>query len=94
MPAKMVVTLKKLKMPIAGLGKIDICLDGSPILSMSLGESAVAEVAAGRHVVMAILDGVFKRRSKQLEIFIEENSTAKIDGKYSRIWGNMKLHQS
>ena len=81
-------------MPIAGMGKIDILLDGTNVLSLSLGESASAEVSAGKHVVQTILNGVVKRKSKELEVSIEENSTAKIHGKYSRMWGNMKLQHS
>ena len=94
MSAKIEVTLKKLRMPIIGMGKINVLVDGANVFSLSLGESASADISAGKHVVQTILNGVVKRKSKKLEIFTEENSTAKIVGKYSRIWGNMKLQYS
>ena len=91
MSATIEVTLKKLKMPILGMGKIDIVVDGTHVLSLSLGESASAEVSAGKHVVQAILHGVVTRKSKELEVSIEEASIAKVRGEYSRMWGSMKL---
>lgn len=94
MSTKIEVTLEKLKTPIVGMGKIDILVDGTNVLSLSLGESASAEVSSGKHVVQTILNGIVKRKSKELEVSLEENSTAKILGKYSRIWGNMKLQHS
>ena len=93
MSAKIEVTLEKLKIPIVGLGKIDILIDGTVMNSISPGESASVEIPAGKHFVQAILNGVVKRISKNLEISVDENSTIKIHGKYSRLWGNMKLLQ-
>ena len=94
MSATIEVTLEKLKRPLVRMGTIDVLVDGSTVLSLSLGESASAEVSAGNHVVQTILHGVFKRKSKELEVSIEENATAKIRGKYSRFWGNIKLQRS
>lgn len=91
MSAKIEVTLEKLKMPVVGMGKIDILVDGTNMISLSLGESTSVEISEGRHVVQAILNGVVKRKSKVLEISVNENSIVKVHGKYSRIWGNMKL---
>lgn len=93
MPARIDFTLEKLKMPIVGLGKIDILIDGTIVNSLSLGESVSVEIPAGNYVVQAILNDVVKRISKKLEVSVNENSTIKILGKYSRLWGNMKLQQ-
>ena len=91
MSAKIEVTLEKLKMPVVGMGKIDILVDGTNMISLSLGESTSVEISEGRHVVQAILNGVVKRKSKVLEISVNENSIVKVHGKYSRMWWNMKL---
>ena len=94
MTAKIEVTLEKLKLPIIGMGKIDIMVDGAKVLSMSLGETESAEVTTGKHVVEMLLHGIFERKSKAITISVAENSTAKIRGKYSRMWGNMKLQSN
>ncbi len=94
MSAKIEVVLEKLKLPIIGMGKIDIFVDGTIVLSLELGESATTDVSLGKHSVQAALNGVVKRKSNKLEISFEENSTVKILGKYSRVWGNLNLQRS
>lgn len=94
MPARIEVVLEKLKMPIVGMGKIDILVDGDHLFSLSLGECASAEVSAGKHGAQAVLNGVVKRTSKELMVSAEENATERIYGRYSRMWGSIKLRRS
>ena len=93
MSAKIEITLEKLKLPIAGMGQIDILVDGAIVTSLSLGDSVSLTIPAGKHTMQTVLHGVVKRISKELTISVDENSTTKILGKYSRMWGNMKLKQ-
>ena len=94
MPAIIEVELEKLKMPIVKVGKIDILIDGSNVLSLFLGESSSIEVSVGKHVAQAILHGVVTRKSNELVLNVEEASAIRISGKYSRIRGNIKLKHS
>ena len=93
MSAKIEIALEKLKMPVVGIGKTDILIDGAIINSLLPGESASAEIQPGKHIVQAILNGVVKRMSKEIEPTIDEKSTVKIYGKYNRLRGNLKLQR-
>lgn len=91
MTAKLEVNLEKLKMPIVGLGKIDILLNDENVLSLELGESATIDVSPGEHVIQGILNGVVVRKSKLFKVSFDEKSTINMIGKYSRLWGNMQF---
>jgi len=91
MSTQLEIKLKRLIIPIFGIKGIDILVDDAIVASLSLGESKTVEVSAGEHTVKAILHGLIDRNSKVLEVSVKENSTVKIIGTYSRMFGNLQL---
>ena len=93
MAATIRVSLLGLKMPVAGLRGIEILVDGEIRADLQLGESAALEVLPGQHQIGAILNGVVSRRSKQLSVAVADGDEVNVIGKYSRLWGNLRLSQ-
>lgn len=91
MSANIEVILKPLKLPIVGMGRIDIVCDNIVVSSGELGETVQVELPAGPHKIHLLLHGVFKRQSRSVNIDLEENTTTKFIAKYSRLWGTMKM---
>ena len=94
MKGKLEIELAELKGPITGLGEIEILIDGESELSLPLGRADSVEKPPGSYVVQLLLNGMVKRKSKKLKITIAEGESIKLIGKYSRLWGNMKLSKA
>jgi glycine/serine hydroxymethyltransferase len=89
-PAAITVTLADIKM-LAGVKGIDVLVDGDPQTTLQFGETVTVEVEPGHRAVQAILHGVVQRKSKTLFVLVPEGGHVAIVGKYSRLWGTIKL---
>lgn len=90
MASKIKLTLKNPGFLI-GVQGIHFILDGEFQAEMQFGESREFETAPGEHVAQLILYGMAERSSKELRFSLKEGQHAAIEGKYSRLWGNIKM---
>ncbi len=90
MPAAITVTLADIKM-LAGVKGIDLLVDGIPQTTLQFGKTVTVEVEAGPRAVQVILHGVVQRKSKRLIVLAPEGGHVSVVGKYSRLWGTIKL---
>lgn len=91
MTAKIEFDIQKVRGPLVGKNNVELLVDGKGVGSGSFGQTIVADLAPGRHHIQAILHSWIKRESKSLEVDVAPNSTVKITGKYSRLWGNVRI---
>ena len=90
MTSKVVITLKNPGF-LAGVQNIEFELDGKHIESMHFGDRKEFEIAAGDHAARLILHAIANRSSKELKFSLAEGQMVAIEGKYSRLWGNMGI---
>jgi hypothetical protein len=89
-PSKLVVTLKDPGF-LLGVSGIDFLLNGRSLSLMHFGDTKEFEIEAGEHVAKLILHGVVDRSSKNLKFSLGEGESVRMEGKYSRAWGNMNI---
>lgn len=92
MAGSMAVTLKKPGF-LLGVESIEIVIDDDQRFSMDFGDQKEFELDSGAHTVQAVLHAILNRRSRKLKLIIRDGEKANIEGKYSRLWGNINLKQ-
>lgn len=90
MPSIVVITIKDPGF-LVGVRGIEFLLDGRGQGVLQFGDIKEFEVHLGQHVAKVILHGVIDRSSKELRFSLGEDQTVRIEGKYSRLWGNMSI---
>lgn len=90
MAAALTFTLADIKM-LAGVKGIDLLVDGVPRTTLQFGETVTIEVEPGQRSVQVILHGVVPRKSKVLHVLAPDGGDVAVMGKYSRLWGTIKL---
>lgn len=93
MSSEIEVSLAAVKM-LAGVQGIDVLVDGEPQASLQFGETTILPVAPGRRAIQVLLRAVFNRRSNVLSVNVAEGERVVVVGKYSRLWGSIKLKLS
>jgi len=83
-------THKDIKM-IVGIKGVEILVDGKEQTAIEFGETVTFDVEPGEREIRTILYGVADRESKALKVTAIEGEKVAIKGKYSRLWGNIKL---
>jgi len=79
---------------LAGVEGIDVLIDGQKRATLQFGDTATFEVEAGERTLQTVLHGMLNRRSNVLTLFVEEGGHVAAIGRYSRLWGNIKLKMS
>jgi len=70
-------------------------IDGKEVGAMRIGETATFTVPAGQHELCVAMDvGPITRTTRRLRVFVAENATVYVLGKYSRLWGKYNISQS
>jgi hypothetical protein len=59
--------------------------------TIQFGGVFTADAHPGQYSVHVELLGVVNRSSKQLLLNVEDGMQVNVEGKYSRVWGNIKL---
>jgi len=93
MSSEIKVSLAAVKM-LAGVQGIDVLVDGEPQASLQFGETTILTVAPGRRAIQVALRAVFNRTSNVLPVTVAEGERVMVVGKYSRLWGSIKLKLS
>lgn len=92
MTAHIELDLQRLRGPLIGNYNIELLVDGEAVCSASLGKKVAVEVDPGKHEVQALFHGIITRRSKVINVAVSPDSTTRVTGGYSRLWGNVQLH--
>ena len=93
MPSKIVFALAPVGL-LAGVNGIHVLIDGERCRTTQFGETVEFDVSPGPHTFQAVLDAVLERPTKVLELQVADDTTVSINGKYSRLWGNIKLKRA
>lgn len=91
MSDKVELDLRKLTGPLLGKHTVALMVDGDLVCSTSLGEKVAVEISPGEHEIQTFFCGILKRKSNIVCVAVAPDSTAKVTGKYSRLWGNIRL---
>ena len=78
---------------LVGVKGIRVFINGQVQETLQFGESLEKEAEPGEYAVHVELLGVVTRASNVLSIAVEDGQLVKVEGKYSRLWGNVKLKQ-
>ncbi len=70
---------------------IELVIDGETKGVVKFGESITVDVTQGNRLVHVVSHTTIKRKSKAILVSVSENQTSYIEGKYSRMWGNIKI---
>lgn len=77
---------------LLGVRGIEIHLDGEPVDTIGFGATRTISCPPGEHTVQLVLQALFfRRRSNRLAIVVPEGGGVAIMGRYSRMWGNLRL---
>jgi hypothetical protein len=92
MPARLTITIKSPGL-LLGVRGIEILLDGQTVDTVRFGEACRIECAPGDHTLQARLRAVLSRRSNVLRITAVDGDDRIVTGRYSRMWGTLKLEE-
>lgn len=79
---------------LLGVRKIEVLLDGEPVDAVQFGQTSSLEIAPGDHTAQIVLHAVFKRRSNVLAFRVADDEDRAISGKYSRLWGSLRIREA
>lgn len=91
MTARLEFNIRQLKGPLICKPSVELLIDGEGVGTGNFGDTIVVEVTPGIHQVQAFQHSLIKRTSNVLEVEVSPNSTITITGKYSRLWGHVRI---
>ncbi len=72
-----------------------VLIDGEEAGIMRIGDTAGFPVPEGEHEVRVAMDlGPITRRTKRLLVRVFDNTTVRVTGQYSRVWGKYAISVS
>lgn len=91
MAAQLSVHIAALKLPLFGVGGIDVLVDGQIAASTEFGRTATVELAPGAHNVAVLSRGVINRTSNTVTVNAADGQCTAMTAKYNRFLGTFKL---
>ncbi|MEQ9811142.1 MAG: hypothetical protein RLO50_00050 [Azospirillaceae bacterium] len=74
-----------------GIKGIDVIVGGQVLHTASGDGTYRIELPAGTHVIGLVLRGLATRRSKVVEVTLDEGEARELRGSYSILWGSVAL---
>lgn len=93
MTARLTIALRSPGL-ILGVRGIDVLLDGEPVHTIGFGETTTVECAAGDRTLQLKLNAVLNRRSNTLRLTVADGEERALAGRYSRMWGTLRLREA
>jgi hypothetical protein len=89
--AQLSVHIAPLKLPLIGMGGIDVLVDGQFAAITDFGQTATVDLAPGVHNVAVRLRGVIYRTSNSVTVHAADGQCTAATAKYNRFFGTFKL---
>ena len=76
---------------VLGVQDVEVLIDGKSAGSMQLGDAGAFETPSGTRRVQLVLHALIDRQSPELAVDLGEGETARLQGRYSRVTGDISL---